>query len=141
MFIKKGAKMKNSQTFELYGSDIPGFNEMINAAKSIGNRSANKIANSYKGMKEKWINRLCKAIRESGIEPVGEVFLDITWIETNKRRDPDNIAAFIKFILDGLQKANIIENDGWGQIIGWENTFEIGPARGVKVRISNNAIK
>ena len=46
------------------------------------------------------------------------------WVEKNRRRDPDNIAAGCKFILDGLQP-EILANDGWKQIIGITHIFNV----------------
>lgn len=45
------------------------------------------------------------------------------WHCDNKRKDPDNISFAKKFILDGLQDAGVITNDGWGQIAGFSDTF------------------
>lgn len=41
------------------------------------------------------------------------------------RRDPDNIAAAVKFIWDGLVEAGVIPNDGWKENGGWSNHFEV----------------
>jgi Holliday junction resolvase RusA-like endonuclease len=122
------------QQFSIYSDDIPGFNEMINSAKIRGRSSG---LNGYAWMKKKWTNKIKNIVKEKNIYPLDKIFLDLVWIEKNKRRDPDNIAAFIKFILDALQKARIIENDGWQQVAGWENKFIVGEKRGVKVRIYN----
>lgn len=51
--------------------------------------------------------------------------LDITWYCKNKRKDKDNIAAGIKFILDGLVKAGTIENDGWKQVNNFSHSFKV----------------
>ncbi|NFP92392.1 RusA family crossover junction endodeoxyribonuclease [Clostridium sporogenes] len=51
--------------------------------------------------------------------------LDITWYCKNKKKDKDNIAAGIKFILDGLVKAGIIKNDGWKEINNFTHKFEV----------------
>ena len=47
------------------------------------------------------------------------VTVKIDWYEPNKRRDPDNIVSAKKYILDGLQEAGIIRNDGWSEIGGF----------------------
>lgn len=51
--------------------------------------------------------------------------LDITWYCKNKRKDKDNIAAGIKFILDGLVKAGVIKNDGWKEINNFSHKFKV----------------
>jgi Holliday junction resolvase RusA-like endonuclease len=71
------------------------------------------------------------------IEPFDRAYLDIVWYEPNRRRDLDNIAAGKKFILDGLQAIGKIENDGWKQIAGFTDTFEVDkqdPRVEVKIR-------
>lgn len=40
-----------------------------------------------------------------------KVVIIITWYEPDERRDPDNIMAGQKFILDGLVAAGTIPND------------------------------
>ena len=47
------------------------------------------------------------------------------WYEPNRRRDKDNIAMAKKFILDSLQEMNVLENDGWTQIMGFIDEFYI----------------
>lgn len=53
------------------------------------------------------------------------VKLTFTWYCKNQKKDPDNIAFAKKFILDALVKAGVLENDGWKQIAGFEDYFEI----------------
>lgn len=48
-----------------------------------------------------------------------------TWYCKNKRKDPDNVAFAKKAILDGMQKAGVIPNDGWNEIKGFTDVFEI----------------
>jgi hypothetical protein len=49
----------------------------------------------------------------------------ITWYCKNRMKDPDNIAFAKKFILDGLVTSGVLEGDGWRQIQGFEDRFEI----------------
>lgn len=52
--------------------------------------------------------------------------LDITFYCKNKRKDKDNIlSGAIKFILDGLQLAGVIVNDGWKEIGKINFDFEV----------------
>ncbi len=55
----------------------------------------------------------------------GKVFIRFTWVEENKDRDPDNIAAGKKFILDALVKKGVILSDGWKHIGGFTDTFSV----------------
>jgi len=51
-----------------------------------------------------------------------------TWYCANEKKDPDNISFAKKFILDGLVSAGVLENDGWKQIEGFEDRFEVDKA-------------
>lgn len=54
-----------------------------------------------------------------------KINLEISWICKDKRKDKDNIQAGIKFILDGLVEAGVIENDGWKQIGDITHKFNV----------------
>lgn len=98
---------------------MPGFNEIVAAAK-IGNRRYQP----YNDMKRENTNLVHWASKK--ISKKKKIFLDITWIEKNRMRDPDNIAGGgTKFICDGLIEAGVIENDGWKQIAGFKHSFTI----------------
>lgn len=94
---------------------MPGFNEIVKAAKSH--------YHAYNNMKQD--NTDLVAWKSKKIPGKKKIFLNITWIEKNRRRDPDNIAAAVKFIWDGLVEAGVINNDGWNQNGGWSNHFEV----------------
>jgi Holliday junction resolvase RusA-like endonuclease len=134
---------KKFQEFSFYSEEkIPGFNEMVTAAKGFGTRKKGKIFNGYTYMKNLWTTKLVETIKKNKISSVDRVYLHMVWIEPNTKRDPDNISSFIKFILDALQKANIIPNDGWANIVGFSHEFiRIPKKRGVTVRIYNEINK
>jgi len=95
--------------------EMPGMNEIIKASKEhYGEYSKMKKANTQAVV---WCSKKAPKMQR--------VFLDITWYAKNKRRDPDNIAAGVKFIFDGLVEAGVINNDGWNENAGWSNTFKI----------------
>lgn len=52
-----------------------------------------------------------------------KVQLTFRWYEKNRKRDLDNVAFAKKFILDGLVKAGVIPNDGWKNVVGFEDKF------------------
>ena len=56
------------------------------------------------------------------INPVKVTFI---WVCKDERKDPDNIAFAKKFILDGMVTAGIIKDDGWKEIKGFEDKFEV----------------
>ena len=47
------------------------------------------------------------------------------WVMPNRRKDKDNIAFAKKFLLDSMQEAGLIVNDGWKEIDGFEDEFEV----------------
>jgi Holliday junction resolvase RusA-like endonuclease len=51
--------------------------------------------------------------------------LEITYYMENRKKDPDNILSSKKFILDGLVQAGVLENDGWKQIKGFDESWEV----------------
>jgi len=102
---------------------IPGRLEGLNGLIAA-NRSS-----PYRGARAKRSNTdLCAwAIRAAKLKPVEHypVTIWIRWTEPNAKRDPDNVASAKKFILDGLQTAGIIQNDGMKQIASFVDTFRI----------------
>lgn len=94
---------------------LPGLNEIIDAAKGHWN--------NYRELKETHTNHV--AWRAKRLPHIKQADLSITWYCPNKRKDKDNIMAGTKFILDGLQKAGRIENDGWKQIRDITHRFEV----------------
>lgn len=51
------------------------------------------------------------------------VKIHFTWIESNKKRDLDNICFAKKFILDALVKSNVLKNDTQNYVKGFSDTF------------------
>jgi len=94
---------------------LPGMNEIIDQA--LNNR------NGYGRFKKE--NTELVAWCAKKIEPFQRAYLDITWYESTMKRDKDNIAAGKKFICDGLQLAGKIKNDGWAQIAGFTDSYEV----------------
>lgn len=97
---------------------LPSFNDYIKACRT------NKFAGAK--MKEKieydiWIYILQQL---QGVRIRKPVFVRFTWVEENGKRDLDNICFAKKFILDALQKADVIENDDRKHVTGFMDYFE-----------------
>jgi len=45
------------------------------------------------------------------------------WHMQNRKLDPDNVCYAKKFIMDGLVKSGVIDNDGAKRIYGFRDTF------------------
>ena len=53
------------------------------------------------------------------------ITLHITWVCKDKRKDKDNVAFGKKFILDGMIQSGLLKNDGWSEIAGFTDSFEV----------------
>lgn len=101
---------------------LPGLNELIAAAKAGRGK-----CNAYARLKDKYSRIIALYARSQQLRPInGKPYFVFFWIEPDRRRDPDNIAAGgRKIILDALTELGIITGDGWKHISGWHDNFEI----------------
>lgn len=58
------------------------------------------------------------------------------WVESNKRRDLDNICFAKKFILDALVKSGKLKDDNRKFVTAFRDTFEYGKESKVVLYIS-----
>ena len=103
---------------------IPGrldnLNDYISAERS----------NRYEGAKMKSSNEaiVIFAIKEclAGVKIDKPVHMTYRWFEKDKRRDLDNISSFgRKVIQDALVYSHVLKDDGWKNIVGFEDRFEV----------------
>lgn len=121
---------------------LPGLNELIASAKGSGGRGA-----GYARLKKQWTETVWALAKEARLPKFpGHVRLDFRWLEQDRRRDPDNVAAGgRKLILDGLVMAGVIRGDGWSCVDGWWDEFDLASAvplargPGVQVTIRSGA--
>ena len=105
---------------------LPGLNQML---KSKG--SGKHAYNREKRQIQQEIYWLCI---EQGITWMEKAWFRFVWVEAKKNRDPDNIAAARKYILDGLVEARRLAGDRWKNILGWQDEFKVNKeAPGVEV--------
>ena len=112
---------------------LPGMNDMT-AKRGRGRGFA------YAKAKEKWTNDIALLALAAHVPHFNRVHISYRWVEPNKKRDPSNVAAGgRKVVEDGLVRAKVLENDGWKQMAGpgagWSADFEVGPRPGVEVTI------
>jgi Holliday junction resolvase RusA-like endonuclease len=86
-------------------TELPGLNEYIKFER----------ANKFKAIKlKKQYTDICglfsKKIK-SKIKKDTNYSLIINWTVKNNKKDPDNIYFAVKFILDGMVKAGVLQND------------------------------
>ena len=98
---------------------LPGLNEYINAERT----------NKYKGAQMK---RQCESVVMHSARSLGKyraegpVYMIYHWYCEDRRKDKDNISSFgRKVIQDALVRAKILKNDGWNDIIGFEDIFYV----------------
>ena len=68
----------------------------------------------------------CIIYAKNQLQPITDIPVNVVcdWYTTG-RKDPDNIAFGIKFILDGLVKAEMLANDGHKQINSIHHNFYV----------------
>jgi len=103
--------------FEIPGR-LPGLNEIIAAAKNGKGKYQ-----PYALMKERYTNMVAWLAKK--LPRYNEVVLIITWYEPDHRRDPDNIMAGQKFIMDGLVEAGTIPDDSQKHVKGIAHRFRV----------------
>ena len=110
---------------------LPCLNDMIDAAKGCAGKGY-----GYATMKKQWTENCFWRVKEAAVPRIKRARFDFHWIERDRGRNPDNVAAAKKFVFDSLVLAKVLDNDGWKQIAGWNDTFEVGPKPGVEVTIT-----
>jgi hypothetical protein len=120
MHPKEPAKVKKYQ-YIFFPGLFPGGNELFGAA--VKHRGTD---NAYNQLKRKYEADLHRQIKRARLCPVGRVIVSFEWIERNRKRDPDNIAAFKKVLLDALVRSGVLaEGDGWRGIAGLRDSFRV----------------
>lgn len=108
---------------------FPSLNEVIASAKMTGRGYA------YSQLKRTYTELVANSIVKPPAIPFSCVYIIITWHEKTRRRDPDNVAFAVKFILDGMVNAGVIKNDSPKEITGWNNKFVYGVEDKVEVTV------
>lgn len=96
---------------------LPSLNEYINVCRENRFKAAKFKQNLEDdiGLFIGRVPRLEKPVR-----------IHFKWIESNKRRDYDNIAFAKKFILDALVKRGKLKDDNRNFVVGFTDSFAYG---------------
>jgi len=97
---------------------LPGLNEYVNVCRN--NRY--KAAKFKRSVENDCIIFIRAALKGRMIECGGFTF---HWYEPNQRRDKDNICFAKKFVMDALQKSQVMKNDGWKQVAYFKDEFDV----------------
>ena len=102
---------------------LPGLNEYVNAE-----RTHRQLGGKFKRRHQAAV---VAALRGQIRRPLREpVYCRYLWVERDRRRDKDNIAAFgRKVIQDALVQMGALRNDGWGGIAGFMDEFAVDKCR------------
>jgi Holliday junction resolvase RusA-like endonuclease len=96
-------------TFTIQGR-LPSINELIRWDRIVGRNGPRKYYGAKK--RREAVYHVWAYIKKSPIlKFAGAVDVEVRWFEPNARRDYDNIASGIKFILDALVKTETIKGD------------------------------
>jgi Holliday junction resolvase RusA-like endonuclease len=97
---------------------LEGMNDYINACRTNPHKG-----NKMKRDAEEYISWPIRT-QLRGANITKPVMLKYDFYEPNKKRDLDNVSGFAhKVIQDALVKCNILENDGWNNIVGYLDQF------------------
>ena len=109
---------------------LPTMNEMIQTARG------NKFAAA--AQKKKYTNMVAwEIMAQTPTVSFDAISIDITWIETKKKRDPDNVFAAVKFICDGIVAADVLKDDDRDHVASITNRIAVSDSRGVAVMVSS----
>lgn len=112
---------------------VPSLNEVIEA-----NRRNPYAGAELKRRTEAWIGYYIRQSVNRGACPAKitePAAVHIAFTEKNRRRDLDNIYSGNKFILDAMQRTGLIEGDSQKHIRALWDTFSVGDAERITVRI------
>lgn len=116
---------------------LPGLNEIVAASKVRRGKWS-----KYLDMKESYGSYVQMEIKRAKLKPMPRAAVCFTWVEPHKRRDPDNVRAGSKFILDALKTCGILPNDGWANIAHLTDYYAVDKAKpGVLVELSEPKVK
>ena len=96
--------------------EFPTLNQIIKAAKSHPMAYANQ---------KKDFTALGMIYTKGKAKIEGLNDYTFVWYRKNRRSDPDNISAGVKYVLDSLVKGNVLENDGWNQVNSITHKFKV----------------
>lgn len=103
---------------------FPSLNEFIDA-----NRRRHGSWSGGNAMKQR-DQHIIMSCLPRGLRIRKKIFIEYNFFEPNTRRDKDNISGYFhKVFQDALVQAGVIENDGWKNIRGMADYFEIDARR------------
>ena len=110
---------------------MPGMNEIIDAKGTVRKTRGGKRFDMYQKLKKDWSERIAIYVRQAHFPRlVGPHEFFFEHREPHRQRDPDNFTGGAhKLILDALQEAGILENDGWKQVVSFQDMWTVDAER------------
>jgi len=114
---------------------LPSFND-IERARAVRDRI---FGNGYARLKYELQSAIVGYVRKAKLRPIlPGVLVGFEWWERDRRRDPLDVRASCKFVLDALcepdragdrqPRASVMHCDGWHCVRGVADTFEVSQA-------------
>lgn len=96
--------------------ELPALNEIIEAAKSH--------YGAYSKMKKTYTD-LIAWLSKNYPNTNKKYDITVTWVTKDLKKDPDNIACGVKFILDGLVCSGVLKNDTRKYVNSIKHMYEL----------------
>lgn len=97
---------------------LPGMNEYTAACRE------HRLVGARMKRDAQEIVEMCVKLQVRGTSVKPPVRLHYTFFERDRRRDHDNVSGFAhKVVQDALVSMGVLDNDGWGEILGDTNDF------------------
>ena len=99
---------------------LPGLNEYTDACRTNSHKGNKMKSDAQEAVMWQVLSQMrrCRFQRP--------VFLLFTFYEQDRRRDRDNVSSFArKVIQDALVKCGTLEDDGWDNVTGYLDLFEV----------------
>lgn len=106
---------------------FPSPNEYLRmATSSYAPGKKNQRSSGAQSLKTSMETKVQVHMRLAKLKPMEHAFFFFTFYELGRQRNKDNIMALaLKFFFDALQKAEIVANDGWKEIVAIDPHFEV----------------
>lgn len=119
--VDLGRRRRTAIHVTIYG-DFGGLNQYIDACRIAKGRW-------NKGNAKKRADQRIIVAQLPKCRAKGPVSIHYKYYCNNKRHDKDNIAGYFhKIFQDALVEKGIIKNDGWNNVVGFSDEFEIDKA-------------
>jgi len=103
---------------------LPSMNDIIDGSKTLIRVRGKRRTYQYTKDKQWFSGKIADLCHLQRLVPMAKVGVQVVFREKRISRDPDNIIAGIKFILDGLTKAGVIRDDSFQYVKAISFGFE-----------------